>query len=153
MNFTTTLKLRIYSNDTQEQQLLDTMNLYVDCLNKVSEYIFENNLDTNFYRVNQALYPELRSLGIKAQMAQSSVKEVISKYSMTETQFKRHLYKYKDEEGWHRIKKDLSWLQKRIFFKKPTLTLVANRDWSFTNGLISINTLKKEFVVNTSILL
>ena len=143
MNLTTTLKLRIYPDSIQEQQLLDTMNLYVDCLNRVSEYIFENNLDTNFYRVNRVLYSELRSIGIKAQMAQSSVKEVISKYSIIETQLKRHPYKYKDEEGWHRIQKDLSWLQKRIFFKKPTATLLANRDWSFTKGLVSISTLRK----------
>lgn len=119
------------------------MNLYVECLNRVSEYIFENNFDTNFYRVNQVFYPELRSLGVKAQMAQSSVKEVISKYSTIETQLKRRPYKYKDGEGWHRIQKDLSWLQKRIFFKKLTLTLVANRDWSFTKRLVSINTLGK----------
>ena len=143
MNLTTTLKLRIYPDSLQEQQLLDTMNLYVNCLNRVSEHIFENNFDTNFYSVNQTLYPELRSLGIKSQMAQSSVKEVISKYSMVETQLKHRPYKYKDNEGWHYIQKDLNWLQKRIFFKKPTLTLVANRDWSFTKGLVSINTLIK----------
>ena len=143
MNLTTALKLRIYPDSIQEQQLLDTMNLYVDCLNKVSEHIFENNFDTNFYRVNQALYSELRSFGIKAQMAQSSVKEVISKYSTIEAQLKRRPYKYKDDEGWHRIQKDLSWLQRRIFFRKPTLTLVANRDWSFTKRLVSINTLGK----------
>lgn len=141
MNLITTLKLRIYPDSFQERHLLDTMNLYVECLNKVSEYIFENNFETNFYRVNRVLYPELRSLGIKAQMAQSSVKEVISKYSTVETQLKHRPYKYKDEEGWHHIKKDLNWLQRRIFFKKPTLTLVSNRDWSFTKGLIRITSL------------
>lgn len=143
MNLTTTLKLRIYPDSIQEQQLLDTMNLYVDCLNRVSKYIFENNFDTNFYRVNRVLYPELRSLGIKAQMAQSSVKEVISRYSTADSQLKRRPYKYKDDEGWHRIQKDLNWIQKRISFRKSTLTLVANRDWSFTKGLVSINTLRK----------
>ena len=133
MTFTITLKLRIYPNNTQEQQLLDTMNLYVGCLNEVSEYIFENNFNTNLYILQKETYHKLREKGLK----------VISKYSIIETQLKHRPYKYKDDEGWHRIKKNLNWLQKRIVFKKPTLTLLANRDWSFTRELVSICTLGK----------
>ena len=143
MTFTTTLKLRIYPDNTQEQQLLDTMNLYVGCLNEVSEYIFENNFNTNLYILQKETYHKLREKGLKSQMTISCIKEVISKYSIIETQLKHRPYKYKDDKGWHRIQKDLNWLQKRIVFKKPTLTLLANRDWSFTRGLVSICTLGK----------
>lgn len=141
MNLTTTLKLRIYPDSTQEQQLLETMSLYVDCLNRVSEYIFENNFETNYYRLQKQLYYTIRSCGLKSQAANSCIKDAVSRYSTFETQLRRRPYKYKDEEGWHSIQKDLSWLQKRIFFKKPTLTLVVNRDWSFTKGLVRITSL------------
>nr|DAP36606.1 MAG TPA: endonuclease [Caudoviricetes sp.] len=117
------------------------MNLYVDSLNKVSEYVFENEFETNYYKLQKQLYYTICSFGLRSQAANSCIKEVISKYSVVETQLKRRPYKYKDDEGWHRIPKDLSWLQKRIFFKKLTLTLVANRDWSFTKGLVRITSL------------
>lgn len=143
MTLTTTIKLRFYPENVQEEKLLDTMNLYRDCLNRVSKYIFENNFNTNPYSLQKEVYKSLRESGLKSQMAISCIKEVVSKYSTIEAQLKRHPYKYKDDEGWHRIQKDLSWLQKRVIFKKPTLTLIANRDWSFTKGLVRITSLKE----------
>ena len=120
---------------------------YRQACNFVSQYIFDNQFNLTYQRLNKELYSDLRVLfGLKSQLAQSSIKTTMARYKTVSQQLFQKPYKYKDEDGnWKYITKTLEWLWKPIFFKRPQADLVRNRDYSFVdNGQsLSINTLGK----------
>ncbi len=147
-NLTKTIKLRIEVNSEQEILFRQMTEQYRLACNFVSQYIFDNNFDLAYTKLNRQLYGELRShFFLKAQLAQSSIKTTIARYKTVEEQLRQHPYKFKDEytKKWHRIQKDLNWLWKPLSFKRPQADLVRDRDYSFVNGgtILSINTLGK----------
>ena len=80
-------------------------------------------------------------------MAQSVFKTVIARYKTVQTQLRKQRvwdgYK-KDNHGKeipNYINKDLTFLWKPIEFKRPQLDLVRNRDYSFKNNVLSMNTI------------
>ncbi|UBS52826.1 transposase [Megasphaera massiliensis] len=113
----------------------------------MSQYIFDNQFNLAYQSLHKELYSDLRGqLGLKSQLAQSSIKTTISRYKAVKEQLFQAPFKYKDEEdSWKYITKTLEWLWKPIFFKRPQADLVRNRDYSFVdNGQsLSINTLCK----------
>lgn len=150
---TVTIKARIYPTSEQASLLLATMQQYRNACNLVSQYYFDHNFVPKQKDINKALYHKVRNqFGLKAQMTQSVFKTVIAKYKTVETQLKKKPYSFKDNntDTWYTEKRDLSWLQKPINFKRPQCDLVSARDWSFKNDKLSLNTLANREIMNFS---
>lgn len=146
-NLTKTIKLRIHVSPEQEILFRQMTEQYRQACNFVSQYIFDNQFDLAYTSLNRALYRNLRErFGLKAQLAQSTIKTTIARYKAIREQLYQKPYRYKDEnDKWQRIYRTLEWLWKPVFFKRPQADLVRNRDYSFVdNGqTLSINTLGK----------
>ena len=144
MTQTKTLKIRIYATKEQSKKFLELTNAYRDAENFISQYIFDHDCDTNFYRVCKEVYYQIREqFRLKAQISQACVKEVISRYSTVDTQLRQKPFKYRENGKTYKAKRDSSWLLKPLKFKRLTATLVINKDWSFTKGKISLLTMGK----------
>lgn len=117
---TITAKVQIIATDEDKVLLDETMSVYRDACNYVSNYVFQTH-DLKQFSLNKALYSTLREkFGLKSQMAQSVLKTVIARYrTILENQNK--------------------WI--RPSFKKPQYDLVWNRDYSLTQNCFSVNTL------------
>ena len=118
---TVTAKIQI-SVTTEDKILLDeTMSVYRNACNYVSDYVFRIH-DLKQFSLNKALYSTLRKqFGLKSQMAQSVFKTVIARYKTI-------------------LENQKEWI--RPSFKKPQYDLVWNRDYSLTQNHFSVNTLK-----------
>lgn len=117
---TITAKVQIVATDADKVLLDETMSVYRDACNYVSDYVFQTH-DLKQFSLNKTLYSTLRKkFGLKSQMAQSVLKTVIARYkTILENQNK--------------------WI--RPTFKKPQYDLVWNRDYSLTQNCFSVNTL------------
>ena len=117
---TITAKVQIVATDADKVLLDETMSVYRDACNYVSDYVFQTH-DLKQFSLNKVLYSTLREkFGLKSQMAQSVLKTVIARYrTILENQNK--------------------WI--RPTFKKPQYDLVWNRDYSLTQNCFSVNTL------------
>ena len=141
--------IKLHLNVTPEQEILfrQMTEQYRQACNFVSQYIFDNDFDLAYHNLNKKLYNDLRNLfNLKSQLAQSTIRTTIANYKTVKTQLLQKPYRYKDKEKkWHYIQKNLEWLYKPIFFRRPQVDLVRNRDYSFINNgqIISINTLNK----------
>ena len=117
---TITAKVQIVATDIDRVLLDETMSVYRDACNFVSEYIFRTH-DLKQGSLNKVLYYTLRErFGLKSQMAQSVLKTVIAKYKTIQ----------ENQDAWI-----------KPFFKKPQYDLVWNRDYSLTQNCFSLNTL------------
>ena len=117
---TITAKVQIVATDTDKVLLDETMSVYRDACNYVSDYVFQTH-DLKQFSLNKVLYSTLREkFGLKSQMAQSVLKTVIARY--------RTILENQNE-----------WIQPT--FKKPQYDLVWNRDYSLTQNCFSVNTL------------
>ena len=116
---TVTAKIQI-SVDADSKVLLDeTMSVYSDTCNYVSDYVFRTH-DLKQFSLNKVLYSTLREkFELKSQMAQSVFKTVIARYKTI-------------------LENQKEWIQPS--FKKPQYDLVWNRDYSLTQNCFSVNT-------------
>ena len=118
---TITAKIQIAVSDADKLLLDATMDAYRDACNYVANYVFVTH-DLKQPSLNKALYAKLRELyALKSQMAQSVLKTVIAKYKTI-------------------LELEGKWIKPS--FKKPQYDLVWNRDYSLTQGVFSVNTLK-----------
>ena len=149
MEINLTSKLRIvFQSESDRKSAFDTLVAYRDACNYVSQYIFNHDFTLRQSELQSALYHELRErFGLKSQMTQSVFKTVIARYKTIQTQLRKQRvwdgYK-KDNHGKeipNYINKDLTFLWKPIEFKRPQLDLVRNRDYSFKNNVLSMNTI------------
>ena len=117
---TVTAKIQISASDTDKVLLDETMSVYRDACNYVSDYVFRTH-DLKQFSLNKVLYSTLRrKFGLKSQMAQSVFKTVIARYKTI-------------------LENHNEWI--RPSFKKPQYDLVWNRDYSLTQNCFSVNTL------------
>ena len=118
---TVTAKIQI-SVTTEDKILLDeTMSVYRNACNYVSDYVFRTH-DLKQFSLNKTLYSTVRKqFGLKSQMAQSVFKTVIARYKTI-------------------LENQKEWIKPS--FKKPQYDLVWNRDYSLTQNHFSVNTLK-----------
>lgn len=117
---TITAKVQIVTTDTDKVLLDETMSVYRDACNYVSDYVFQTH-DLKQFSLNKVLYSTLREkFGLKSQMAQSVLKTVIARYKTI-------------------LENQKEWIQPT--FKKPQYDLVWNRDYSLTKNCFSVNTL------------
>ena len=141
-------KLLISSQD-DESSLLQSMEQFKDASNYISNYIFNHEFPLNKNEVQKAVYYNVRKqYGLKAQMAISAIRGVVSRYKTVKTQLAQKPYRYntgkQDQYGndiWKSVPRTLEWLWKPINFKRPQLDLQRNRDWSLKGDhLLSLNT-------------
>ena len=117
---TITAKVQIVATDKDKVLLDETMSVYRDACNYVSDYVFQTH-DLKQFSLNKALYSTLREkIGLKSQMAQSVLKTVIARYKTI-------------------LENQKEWIQPG--FKKPQYDLVWNRDYSLSENRFSVNTL------------
>ena len=117
---TITAKVQIVATDADKVLLDETMSVYRDACNYVSNHVFQTH-DLKQFSLNKVLYSTLREkFGLKSQMAQSVLKTVIANYKSI-------------------LKNQNKWIQPN--FKKPQYDLVWNRDYSLTQNCFSVNTL------------
>lgn len=117
---TVTAKIQISTTTNDKVLLNETMSVYSDACNYVSEYVFRTH-DLKQFSLNKALYSTLRAkFGLKSQMAQSVFKTVIAKYKTI----------LENQKKW-----------RKPSFKKPQYDLVWNRDYSLIQNCFSVNTL------------
>ena len=127
------IKLKNIDNSIIEAFNL-TMNNYMKALNYVSKFAAENNLYlAPQKKLHNAVYYDIRSkFDLTSQLACSVSRDVLAKYKTLKTN--KQIFKTKKGKPTNEINMPE--------FKRPTLTLVYNRDFSFTkDGLISIVTL------------
>ena len=117
---TITAKVQIVATDTDKVLLNETMSVYCDACNYVSDYVFRTH-DLKQISLNKILYSTLREkFSLKSQMAQSVFKTVIARYKTI-------------------LENQNEWIKPS--FKKPQYDLVWNRDYSLTQNCFSVNTL------------
>ena len=117
---TVTAKIQISVNTDNKALLDETMSVYSDACNYVSDYVFRTH-DLKQFSLNKVLYSVLREkFALKSQMAQSVFKTVIARYKTI-------------------LENQKKWI--RPSFKKPQYDLVWNRDYSLTQNYFSVNTL------------
>ena len=115
-----TAKIQVVVSDEDKALLDETMSVYREACNYVSDYVFRTH-DLKQPSLNKALYTEIRSkFALKSQMTQSVFKTVIARY--------RTILENQNE-----------WMKPS--FKKPQYDLVWNRDYSLTQDRFSVNTL------------
>ena len=117
---TVTAKIQISVNADSKVLLDETMSVYSNACNYVSNYVFRTH-DLKQFSLNKVLYSTLRErFGLKSQMAQSVFKTVIARYKTI-------------------LENQKEWIQPN--FKKPQYDLVWNRDYSLKQSCFSVNTL------------
>lgn len=117
---TITAKIQISVNTDSKVLLDETMSVYSDACNYVSEYVFRTH-DLKQFSLNKVLYSAIREkFSLKSQMTQSVFKTVIARYKTI-------------------LENQKEWIQPS--FKKPQYDLVWNRDYSLTKNCFSVNTL------------
>ena len=150
MDISLTIKAHIkVASSENAKSLIDSMEAYRQGCNFVSEYIFEHDFELGQAKLNKAVYSDLRQkFNLRSQMAQSVLKTVIARYKSVKTQLGQKPYKFHDinapkDKGYYTVQRDLDWLWEPIFFKRPQLDEVRDRDYSFKqNGkIVSVNTL------------
>ncbi len=117
---TITAKIQVSTSVSAKILLDNTMSVYRDACNYVSDYVFRTH-DLKQFSLNKVLYSTLREkFGLKSQMAQSVFKTVIARYKTI-------------------LENENKWIKPS--FKKPQYDLVWNRDYSLTQNCFSVNTL------------
>ena len=77
---TITAKIQIVVDETDKVLLDETMSVYRNACNYVSDYVFRTH-DLKQFSLNKVLYSTLReNFNLKSQMAQSVLKTVIARY-------------------------------------------------------------------------
>lgn len=147
INLTSKLRFTFQSKDDRNSAY-NTLIAYRDACNYVSQYIFNHDFVLKQSKLQSALYHDVRQLfGLKSQMTQSVFKTVIARYKTVQTQLKKQRVWDGYKKGNHKgkipnfVNKDLSFLHKPIKFKRPQLDLVRNRDYSFKDDVLSMNTI------------
>ena len=140
-----TIKLCLHTTEEQEVLFRELTDQYRLACNYISQYVFDHNFILNTVKLHNIMYRDMRNVyGLKSQFACSTFKTVVSKYKAVRTQLFQNPFKYKDEKGeWRYVKKTFEWLWKPIYFKRPQVDLVRNKDYSFvgSGNIVSINTL------------
>lgn len=147
-------KCKLVNLTAQQKLLFDQLMIqYSKACDCVSAWIFNHSFSLEQNGLQKALYYQLRAdYGLKSQLAISVIRTVIAKYKTVQTQLKNNPYYYKIRDAnkekhikakYLRVKRDLNWLTKPIKFNTPQADLQRNRDWSYVDGKLSINTLDK----------
>jgi len=118
---TTTLKVHLLTSDSDKEALADVSEAYRSACDYISDYVFKSG-DEKVSSLHRLFYRELRDrFGLKSQFAESVLKTVLAKYATVRSNSQERT---------------------RIRFRTPQCDLVRGRDWSYTQGMLSVNTLR-----------
>lgn len=138
MQQTLIIKVQLYPSAEDALILQSTMNAYVQACDWLSTQAFNRSV-YKAKELQKLYYQTLRSeYGLKAQMAISVTRTVSAKYKAVKEQLKAKPIRYDQ----YTFKRNLEWLQKPICFKRCFVDLVRERDWSFKQNTLSLNTLQ-----------
>lgn len=113
-------KIKLLPTKEQEMLMLDTMRVYAEACNFVSEYIFKTH-ELSMIKIHKVLYRIVREkFNLGSQMTQSVFRTVIAKYKTI-------------------LENEKQWIQPD--FRHPQCDLVWKRDYSLLKDKFSINTL------------
>lgn len=146
---TVTIKIKLLKFEIPEFDILTVQ--YTKACNYVSRWIFDHDFVLNQAMINKALYYYLRNaFNLKAQLAQSVIRTVVTCYKTARTQLKQKPFKFysKTPQCSFRCTRDLYWLKRPLKFRTPQADLQRTRDWSFVGDQLSINTLGKRIKVD-----
>ena len=151
-DLTLAVKVRLKPNNKQAKQFAEVSEVYRQACNVVSNWYFEHHFDVSRADFNRDMYYKIKELfpKLNTAMVQSTYRTTVARYDSVETQLAKRPYKiwsgkYDDQK--HKIflfiKRDLEWLQKPIYFKRPQADYLRNTNYSFTEhyGQISLNVL------------
>ena len=142
-----TIKLRLYPDTNQAEQFLAMSKEYQRLANIVSQWIFDHEFRLSWLKINHHLYKIFRQESeLNSQMIQSVFRTVSARYKTVQEQMRQHPYRYKNEENrWIQVPRDLTWLVKPIYFRRPQADLVRQSNYSFIDKMqqISMTTLGK----------
>lgn len=157
MEQTVIIKVKLKLEDPKiSDSFKRTMEQYRQACNYISQYIFDHDFVLGQNKLSKALYQDIRQrFGLKSQMTQSAIRNVVARYRAVKTQLSQKPYRYdsgeKDNQGhaiWKSAKRDLTWLWRPVYFKRPQVDLQRNRDWSILkDGHMSLNTINKRVKV------
>ena len=86
-------KLKLQSS-LDESVLTKSLEQYRRACNAVSQYMFDHSFEMAQAKLNKALYRQLRNdYGLKAQMAQSAIRNVVARYRTVKTQLAQKPYR------------------------------------------------------------
>lgn len=134
-----TAKIRLYPSSEEAQKFADISEVYRQACNVVSQWVFDNDFTDSRKKFSKELYDSLRKQfpALNSQMVQSVYRTVSARYKTVETQLKKKPLWYdtgkKDKDGkaiWKSIPRDLHWLWKPVFFKRPQCDYVRNRNYT-----------------------
>lgn len=149
MRIDLTEQIKLITTKEESQLFFDTCTRFAEAATAVSEIYFDGNFQFPKKVCDQDLYYYIRNeFGLKAQMTQSVLRMVRSRYNGLNEQLKQTRVFYRDGKKRYTYHKNLQWLEKPIRFSRPQADLVRNRDWSFRKGktLLSLNTLESRVV-------
>ena len=116
-----TAKIQVVASDEDKTLLDETMSVYREACNYVSDYVFRTH-DLKQFSLNKALYPTLRAeFGLKSQMTQSVFKTVIARYRTI-------LENQKEDPGSHPEKEGHDQQEKPVIGYKKKMAENAGRN-------------------------
>lgn len=133
MKIVETFKVQVLPNSEQVIQFRELQHRYIAACNRVSQWIFEHDFELTQRKVHDALYYDLRDeFKLLAQITQSVIRTVISRYKTVQTKMKSTPYTFRDKNTGARYseRRTIEWLQKPIAFNQPVAVLLRNRDYS-----------------------
>ena len=152
------IKIRLKPTSSQAKDFEKITITYRDACNIVSQWYFDHHFKMSRKTFNNKLYHSLRTQfpELNSGMVQSTYRTVITNYKMVETQLKRRplyvptgTYNKKGKEIWSPVRRDLEWLWKPVFYKRPQADYVRGVNYSFVKKakFISMNVLGKRIKV------
>lgn len=96
MQQTITIKCKLkLQSSLDESVLTKSLEQYRRACNAVSQYMFDHSFEMAQAKLNKELYRQLRNdYGLKAQMAQSAIRNVVARYRTVKTQLAQKPYRY-----------------------------------------------------------
>ena len=160
-DLTLTIKVRLKPTSKQSSLFADVSEIYRQACNIVSIWYFNNHFNVARSDFNKDMYYALKETfpKLNTAMIQSTYRTVKARYDTVETQLSKKPYKVwsgeynkKGKKIYLRIDRDLEWLQKPIYFKRPQADYLRNINYSFTHkySQISLNVLGKRIKVDYS---
>ena len=153
------IKVRLKPDNKQAEQFAEVSEVYRQACNVVSMWYFDHHFNVSRADFNRDMYYKIKELfpKLNTAMVQSTYRTTKARYDAVETQLAKSPYKVwssKYDNQKHKIylhiKRDLEWLKKPIYFKRPQADYLRNTNYSFTAHYeqISLNVLGTRIKVN-----
>ena len=141
-----TLKYRLTDITAEEDAAFETMTeAFTAACSLTSEFLFRNGLIPK-KQLHNALYGQIRErYGLKSQLACSVLTHTAAAYLTVREQYKETPFTYKDKVSGktYVFDRTLEWMTEPVQFRRRIAVLQRGRDWSFSKGLLSVQTMGK----------